>query len=117
MEGYMAAYIDWPGKSGKAYRYFFIDLSQPIDAVPANYTFAKCLANGNYWPLYFGETDNAKTRPLGAGHERWADAIAAGMTHVMAHSTLGGVAVRCAEERDLVESWQPVLNIQYRRAQ
>lgn len=112
----MAAYIDWPGRSGKTYRYYFIDFTRPIDPVAANYTFVKRLANGNYWPLYFGETDDAKTRPLGVGHERWAEAIAAGMTNVMARATQGGERVRQAEERDLIERWQPVLNIQHRRA-
>jgi hypothetical protein len=66
-------------------------------------------------PLYFGVAEDLKTRI--PNHERWADAISAGMTHVMAHSTQGGEQVRCAEEVDLIQYWQPVLNVQHRQAQ
>jgi hypothetical protein len=109
-------HVDWLGKSGAIYRYYFVDISKPIAAVGANYAYVQLMANGNFWPLYFGETVNAKTRPLGPGHERWDEAIAAGITHVMGHPTPGGETVRRAEEQDLIEFWQPVLNIQHRQA-
>lgn len=114
MEGHLANHIDWPGKSGKVYRYFFVDLKKPIKAAAANYAFVKRLANGNFQPLYFGETGDAKQR-LTSPHEKWEAAKRAGVTHVMGHATQGGEEVRCAEERDLIERWQPVLNVQHRK--
>ena len=110
-----APYIDWQGQSGKAYRYVFLDLTQGINAIAINYAFVKHVGDNWFKPLYFGETDNAQDRITGA-HEKWAPAIALGMTHVMAHSTPGGEMNRRSEERDLIARWQPPLNVQYRQA-
>lgn len=107
-------FIDFPGRSGKSYRYWFLDLGLPIKAEAGNYTFVKELPTGNFVPLYFGETNDLQTRM--PGHERWRDALRAGATHVFAHTTPGGEQVRCAEERDLIELWQPALNVQHRQA-
>jgi hypothetical protein len=107
-------FIDWQGQSGTVYRYVFVDILQPILAIAANYAFVIKLANGKFLPLYFGETDDAKRRL--ANHERWNEALRLGMTHVMAHSTQGGEAVRCREESDLIAFWQPALNVQHRQA-
>jgi hypothetical protein len=108
-------YIDWQGQSGKTYRYIFMDMSLPFNAVAVNYAFVKALGNNRFRVLYFGETDDAKSR-ITPAHEKWAAAIASGMTHVMAHSTQGGEKVRRDEERDLIAHCQPVLNIQYKQA-
>jgi hypothetical protein len=107
--------IDWPGQSGKSYRYHFLDniTAYGILAVSGNYAFVKQLANGNFIPLYFGQAENLQERI--PNHDRWEDAKRAGVTHVMAHSTQGGEAVRCAEEVDLMRQWQPLLNTQHRR--
>lgn len=111
----MTNYIDWPGQSGRLYRYFVVDLTQPIRAVPANYTFVRIDLESATAPLYFGETDDADDR-LVPSHEKWAQAVALGMTHVMGHATQGGVLMRRAEEQDLIARWQPPLNIEYRKA-
>lgn len=110
----MAHYIDWPGRSGRIYRYYFANLSLPFVAVPLNYAFVKRLANGNFLPIYFGETSNGHDR-LTPSHEHWATAFRMGATDVMAHTTQGGELVRCAEEQDLIEQWDPPLNTQHRR--
>lgn len=108
----MTKAIEWPGKSGKKYRYHFVDMGQPFETIAGNYCFAKQLANGNFVPLYFGETSDFENRM--PGHDVWAKALVLGATHAMAHSTLGGVEVRRAEERDLIQKWNPTLNTQYR---
>ena len=109
------ATINWAGKSGKTYLYHFLTdiTANGILAVAGNYAFIKQLPNGNFVPLYFGQADDLKARI--PNHERWDDARRAGVTHVVAHSTQGGEAVRRAEETDLIQQWQPPLNTQQRQ--
>ena len=109
-------YIDWTGSSGAKYRYWFLvnPTSAGILAKPGNYAFVKQLPNGNFTPLYFGESEDLQARI--PGHDRWQEAVRAGMTHVMAHSAAGGESARQAEERDLIQQWHPPLNVQHRRA-
>jgi hypothetical protein len=111
----MSEYIDWPGQSGTNYRYWFLaDITaNGIQAVAGNYAFVKRLPNGNYTPLYFGQADDLQARI--PNHDRLDDARRAGATHVMAHSTQGGELARLAEERDLIQRWNPTLNVQHRR--
>jgi len=108
-------YVDWPGKSGKTYRYWFLTnpTAAGIKAEAGNYAFVKRLANGNYLPVYFGQADDLQARV--PGHERWTDCVRAGATHVMAHLTPGGQQVRCDEERDLIQQWNPACNVQHRK--
>jgi len=109
------AIVDWPGQSGRTYRYHTLArvTADGILSVAGNYAFVKQLANGNYLPLYFGQAEDLQSRlPC---HERWAEAVRLGATEVQAHSTQGGELVRCAEERDLIQRWDPPLNTQHRR--
>lgn len=108
-------YIDWPGQSGKTYRYWF--LSDPGTAASikdegGNYAFVKQLSNGNFVPLYFGKADSLRDRI--PNHECWAEATRLGVTHLMSHTTPAGDAARCAEERDLIQRWNPPMNVQHR---
>jgi hypothetical protein len=107
--------IDWKGKSGRTYRYWFIQdvTANGIQAVSGNYAFVKQLANGNFVPLYFGQADDLRARI--PGHERGDDARKAGVTHVMGHTTQGGEQARLEEERDLIAQWNPPLNVQHRK--
>jgi excinuclease UvrABC nuclease subunit len=105
--------VHWPGASGRTYEYWFLDLHGSIKSEPGNYMFVRRLPNGNFSPLYIGQADNLASRI--PNHERLADARRAGATHVMAHTTQGGEAARLAEERDLIQRWQPQLNVQHRR--
>lgn len=106
----MAATVDWPGKSGTKYRYWFLDSLAPnsIKDEAGNYMFVKRLPNGNWYPVYIGQADSLKARL--PNHERLAEAQRAGATHVMAHTTPAGEAARLAEERDLIQQWAPALN-------
>ena len=110
----MAAYIDWPGKSGKTYRYWFVEkpTADGLLAAGGNYVFVKRLSDGTFAPIYFGEGDDLKVRI--PNHERWSDALQAGMTHVMAHTTPAGEQARLDEEADLIAHWNPPLNAQGR---
>lgn len=110
----MTSYIDWPGKSGKSYRYWFLAGIEAKDIKPdgRNYCFVKQLPNGNFLPLYFGEGKSLKGRI--PGHEVWPDAVKLGATHAMAHTTPAGEQARLDEERDLIAQWNPSLNTQHR---
>src|SRR5579863_1203396 len=112
----MSDYMDWPGMSGQSYRYLFLDnprLPAAIKSVGGNYAFVKQLSNGKFTPLYFGIADDLSARI--PNHERWPDAIRAGATHVMTHTTPSGASAREAEERDLIQRWDPPLNTHHRR--
>lgn len=110
----MADTVSWPGASGNIYKYWFHDLSSPIKAEAGNYMFVKRLPSGNYVPVYIGQCDDLRNRCV--KHERMADAIAAGATHFMAHTTPAGEHARLAEERDLIQKWSPMLNVHHRQA-
>jgi hypothetical protein len=110
----VTSYIDWAGNSG-TYRYWFLEKprdSAAIQDVAGNYAFVKQLATGNFIPIYFGIADSLQNRI--PNHERFDDAVKAGATHVMAHTTPAGEAARIAEERDLIQRWNPPLNVHHR---
>jgi hypothetical protein len=110
----MSFTIDWLGKSGATYKYWSLDnvTADGIQAVAGNYAFVKQLANGNCIPLYFGVAENLRDRIL--NHDRWAEAVRLGATYVMAHTTPAGETARLAEERDLIQYWNPPLNVHHR---
>jgi hypothetical protein len=111
----MSEIVDWLGLSGTKYRYWVLEnprAAANIQAVGGNYAFVKKLANGKYVPIYFGIADDLRDRiPT---HDRFEDAIREGATHVMAHTTPAGDAARVAEEKDLIQQWNPPLNVQHR---
>jgi len=112
----MTVIVDWAGASGQSYRYWALaDTTRAgIQAVAGNYVFAKEVTPNQFQPLYFGQADDLQARiPT---HERMRDAIKLGATHVMAHSTQGGLEARCDEERDLIARWNPPMNVQHRVA-
>ena len=109
----MADHIDWPGQSGRTYRYWFLNMSGGIKAEPGNYMFVKELANYQFVPVYIGQASDLSARL--PNHERWADAKRAGATHVMAHTNSNEKA-RTDEEQDLIARWQPVLNTHHKEA-
>lgn len=106
--------VDWPGRSGSTYRYWTLQSieASSIKDEPGNYVFAKQIANGNFVPLYFGQAASLKARL--PNHDVWPLAVRRGATHVMAHTTPAGEKARLDEERDLIERWNPELNVQHR---
>ena len=113
----MSDYIDWPDATGRTYRYWFLAtpaVASSIQDVAGNYVFAKRLPNGNYVPLYFGIADSLRNRI--PSHDRWHDAVRAGATHVLAHTTPAGDTAQAAEEKALIQHWNPTLNVHHRKA-
>jgi hypothetical protein len=105
--------IDFTGNSGSGYRYWNIDLRvETLQSVPGNYAFLKQTASNSYIPLYFGQADNLSDRLR--NHERWPDAVRAGATVIVAHTTPAGESARLSEERDLIVRWNPPLNVHHR---
>jgi hypothetical protein len=82
--------------------------------VPANYCFAKIQGMLSVAPLYFGQTNNLAERM--ANHNKLTLAAAYGATIVLAHVNQGGEAARKAEEKDLIQAYNPPANIQHRSA-
>jgi hypothetical protein len=106
--------VDFVGKFGMTYRYWNLPnwTAAGIKALAGNYVFAKQLPDGSYLPLYFGEAGDLQARiPT---HERWAETVRLGATHILAHTTQGGETARQNEERDLIQYWNPALNVQHR---
>jgi hypothetical protein len=103
-----APFLNWPGESGKEYRYEIYPLDVPLRAVPGNFIYAK-ECDGGYWvPVFIGQTRDLNQRL--EGHEQQEHAIQNGATHLHVHVSNVTQAARCDEERDLVIRWQPVCN-------
>jgi hypothetical protein len=84
------------------------------NAVSGVYAFAGRDAQGIWRPLYIGQADTFRTRPMPPGnHERWAEAVRLGATHVHA-LTVPLAAMRDLVERRLIAAYQPPLNIHHR---
>ena len=78
--------------------------------LPGVYIFAKVNEFTNRWKaLYIGETESFKKRPLGSGHEKWADALRLGATYIHARVE-SHKATRLAVERILIDQENPPLN-------
>lgn len=103
--------VTFTGLSGQRYQYIVCSMDGSWNAIAGNYVFAYLTSLG-WVSVYFGETGNFATRF--PGHEKWRLAMLCGATHVLAHVTLGGEAVRQAEEKDLIRAYNPVCNIEYR---
>jgi hypothetical protein len=102
--------IKWPGKSGKEYLYHIYPIGSSFKEEAGNYAFAKQNGQGQWLPVYFGQTVNLNQR-LGS-HEKEDCATRNGATHIHAHLNSQGEATRLEEERDLIRHWQPACNEQ-----
>ena len=102
--------IMWPGLSGKEYKYWIYTVGTSFKEEPGNYIFSKETRPGYWSPCYIGQTENLDKR-LG-DHEKEACARRYGATHIHAHTTPGGEAIRKAEEKDLIQKWKPPCNEQ-----
>jgi hypothetical protein len=103
-----ATTIDWPGQSGKSYRYWIYPLPPNFREEPGNYVFAKETSPGRWTPVYIGQTDNLGGR---FDHHHKAACFARnGATHIHAHLNRGGESARLAEESDLLAKWKTPCN-------
>lgn len=107
----MSGTFIWRGEDGTPYEYRIYNLDPKWNDVPGNYIFAKegTILGGGWIPLYIGETENFENR-LGPSHERWAEAMAHGMTHVHAHTSSPVQETRRYEEWNLIRQHMPILN-------
>lgn len=99
--------INWPGASGKEYKYWIHSMNTSFDSKAGNYIFAKQTSPGKWRPVYIGQTGDLSERF--DHHHKMECARRNGATHVHAH-TNPNEANRLAEETDLVRKWGPVCN-------
>ena len=105
--------VNIPGFSGLLYAYDVYSISSPWNDVPGNYVFAG--QQGGIWQLlYVGQCDSFSERI--PSHERWAEAVQRGATHVLAQTNTAGEPARLAQERDIIGRHQPPMNVQHRAA-
>lgn len=100
--------INWPGASGRRYKYWIYPLGHEMKAAAGNYCFAKQTAPGRWSPVYFGQTGNLSERF--ENHHKMTCALRYGATHIHAHLNAGGDQARLDEETDLVRQWSPPCN-------
>ena len=79
-------------------------------AVAGVYIFVRVNAQGNYVPLYVGQTTSFAARL--PGHERWAEAVRLGATQVHA-KVVQDANQRTRLEVALIRRFNPVLNKQH----
>ena len=105
----MADTIDWPGASGKVYRYWFAsEMENPsMKQEGGNYMFVTQRTDG-WYPVYIGQTGNLDDRLT--HHPELACVYQNDGSHLMAHTTPGGESDRLAEEVDLLGHWNPPCN-------
>lgn len=101
-------YTLWQGKSGANYRYWIYDLPPNLQGVGGNYVFVKQTRAKNFKPIYFGETDDLSDPLLQRQSARCSQKYEA--THIHAHSTPGGIAIRGDEVSDLIANYDPPSN-------
>jgi len=102
------AEVDWPGKSGKTYKYSTHTLGTRFKELPGNYIYAKETEPRHWSPLYIGQASSLRDRL--ADHEKEACAVNNGAKHVHAHTSAKSENNRLAEETDLIAKWNPTCN-------
>jgi hypothetical protein len=104
----MTETINWPGESGKTYKYWIYEIDTSFDDVPANYVFAKETKPGTFKPVYIGQTSDLSERF--DNHHKTPCIRRAAATHIHAHKSSTSEASRKAEENDLIQKWLPSCN-------
>jgi predicted GIY-YIG superfamily endonuclease len=106
----MADTCNWPGVSGKSYTYHVHPIETALKAEAGNYIYAKLNQQGQWEPLYIGETDDLDQRVT--THEKRECVRRNGGTHIHAHLTLGDRSVRLNEETDIRSNFTTPCNDQ-----
>ena len=100
--------IEWPGESGKKYKYSIYDLGTTFREVAGNYIYAGLNSKNEWYPTYIGQTGNLKERF--SDHEKEPCARQNGATHLHVHSSSNNEQVRLDEETDLIRNYNPICN-------
>jgi predicted GIY-YIG superfamily endonuclease len=106
----MADTCNWPGVSGKTYAYHVHPIGTALKAEAGNYIYAKLNERNEWMPVYIGETEDLENRV--ATHEKRECVRRNGGTHIHAHLTNGGLAIRLAEETDIRKNFTTSCNEQ-----
>lgn len=99
------------GVSGIKYGYFTTPANPQWKKAPGNYVFTKQTAAG-WLILYAGQCDDFSTRM--SNHDRIADAVSLGGTHIFSHVGNPKETIRKMEERDIIQAYNPPMNVQHR---
>lgn len=99
------------GDSGTKYYYHTTPANPQWRKSPGNYIFTKQTATGATI-LYAGQCDDFSIRM--PNHERLADAVALGATHIFSHVGDANETVRKMEERDIIQAYNPPMNVHHR---
>jgi hypothetical protein len=97
--------IRWTGESGKRYGYWIHPIEARFRKIAGNVIFAKKAENGEWLPLFIGETRNFDEGF--ADQEKETCAKRNGATHVHVHFSSPDAHIRKAEQVDLVAKWKP----------
>ena len=100
--------IRWTGESGKRYGYWIHPIEARFRKIAGNVIFAKKTENGEWFPLYIGETRNFDEGL--ANSEKEICSKRNGATHVHAHFSSPDEPVRKSEKADLLAKWNPPCN-------
>jgi predicted GIY-YIG superfamily endonuclease len=106
----MADTCNWPGVSGKSYAYEVHPFGTSLKAEAGNYIYAKLNTQGQWVPLYIGETEDLNDRV--ATHEKRECVRKNGVTHIHAHLTSGAKSVRLDEETNIRNNYNTPCNDQ-----
>ena len=84
----------------------------PGNPVPGVYIFCFVDPQRNVWkPVYVGQADSIRDRL--ANHDRWDEARRLGATHIHAKA-VSHEGSRLLIERELIQRFQPELNVQHK---
>lgn len=101
-------FIDWEGISGKKYSYGIYPIGTTFKKVPGNYVFAKETKQNTFLPIYIGETEDLSERF--DNHHKMPCIKRNGATHITVHVGESSTTVRRAEEKDLIDKYNPACN-------
>jgi hypothetical protein len=99
--------IQWPGQSGRSYKYWIYPIGHSLKAEGGNYIFAKETKPNSFTPVYIGQTGDLDLRF--DDHHKAPCVYANGATHIHAHFN-ANEDDRLAEEADLIAKWDPPCN-------
>jgi hypothetical protein len=107
-------YVIWHGVSGTRYRTELNLIGASYNPREGVYIFCKIALNGNWDPVYVGETNSFQRRLTDElmQHHRWPSIMRAGATHICTLHLPGGLALREGIETDLRHQLNPPCNLQ-----
>ena len=93
--------IDWHGVSGSTYRYWIYPLGTNFKNVPGNYIFAQENGDGQFTPIYIGQTSDLSERF--DNHQKMPCIRRFGANCICAHTSSASEKERLTEEQDLIQ--------------